>query len=143
MAEEVIAMTDKELLQILTLALSKVLDWMPEEIHSKAILIPDPRKPSELLAVHHTADGIAIMVGEGYKEFVEAILCEDCQAELQPYSVIYTGQNTRTGEDDPEAYVGLFGAHDEDTFDLDIEMLDDDAESKIQNHDLSKKRILN
>jgi hypothetical protein len=114
MVKKKVEISTQDLTTILTTALSKIMDWMPEENRSKAILIPDPRNPEQLLAVHNGPDGIVLLVGDGYQGFIDEILCDDCKASLLPYSVIYTGLNIETGEFDPEAYVGLHGAHDED-----------------------------
>ncbi len=79
-------------------------------------------------------------MGDGFKGFCEELLCEDCIASLVPYSVIFTGFNLETGEFDPEAYLGLYGAHDEDTGESQIEL---DDKPEIPYSDMSKKRTLN
>jgi hypothetical protein len=54
------------------------------------------------------------------------MLCDDCIAQLKPYSIIYTGLNCSTGEPDPETFTGLAGSHDEDEQTLEIDLDDDD-----------------
>lgn len=134
-------MTTQDLTTLLTMTLSKVMDWMPLENISKAILVPDPRDLNKLCAVHNGPDGITLLIGEGYKEFIEEMLCDDCKAQLQPYSVIYTGMNVHTGEIDPNSPIGLYGAHDEDFGESDG--TDDEEDFGNPPTDLSRKRTLN
>lgn len=136
--KKVEGMTMQNITLLLTMTLSKIMDWMPEENRSKAICVPDPRDPTKLCAVHNGPQGITILLDDGFKDFCEELLCEDCIANLLPYSVIYTGFNLETGEFDPEAYIGLYGAHDEDIGEVEID-LDDD----VQPSNMSKKRTLN
>ena len=141
MKKKVEGLTTQDLTLILTLALSKIMAWMPEENRSKAICIPDPRDPTKLCAIHNGPDGITLLMDDGFKDFCKELLCEDCIASLVPYSVIFTGFNLETGEFDDEAYLGLYGAHDEDQNQIEIEFEDDKPE--IQPSDMSKKRTLN
>jgi hypothetical protein len=134
-------MTHEDLTLILSLALSQVMGWMPEENRSKAIVLEDPRDPKNLCAVHTGPDGITLLMGDGFKGFCEELLCEECIAKLEPYSVIFTGFNLETGEFDPEAFVGLYGSHDEDIGTLEVDL--DDEEIEIQPSDMSRKRTLN
>lgn len=135
----------QELTFILTLALSQIMAWMPDENRSKAILVPDPRDQTKLCAVHNGPDGITLLVGEGFQGFCEELLCEQCIAQLKPFSVIYTGFDLETGLFDPETYLGLHGAHDEDVEASQNHLKlvinnDDDSET---NSDVSPKRTLN
>ncbi len=127
----------QELTTLLTVSLSKIMNWMPYENISKAICVPDPRDSTKLCAVHNGPEGITILIDEGYTNFIEDLLCDDCQSQLVPFSVIYTGFNNETGEFDPQAIIGLYGAHDES--DGSIE-LDDEQPNP---DDLSNKRTLN
>lgn len=131
-----IEMTTQELTTLLTNALSKIMDWMPFEDISKAILIPDPRNPDKLIAVHNGPDGITLIMDDGYDEFVEETLCEECQSNLAPYSIIYTGINVETGEEDGP--IGLYGSHSEDDeTELEFEMEEELPQEARQ------KRVLN
>lgn len=134
-------LSTQDLTVLLTMALSKVMDWMPEENRSKAICIPDPRDPTKLCAVHNGPEGLTILMGDGFQGFCEELLCEECVASLVPFSVIFTGFNLETGEFDPEAFIGLYGAHDEDQ--NQIKQDDDIPEIHIYPNDPSKKRTLN
>ncbi len=107
-------LTEEQINSLFCMALSKVLDWMPESDMSKAILLPDPRDFNKLCAIHNGPDGLTLMMDEGYNSFITTMLCEECQAKLEPFSVIFTGVNVHTGEEDPNAFVGLYGGHDED-----------------------------
>ncbi len=138
---EKVEFTSDQIIQLLTSTLSLVLNWMPAENISKAILVPDPRDSSNLIAVHNGPDGLTLLIDEGYDEFIDEILCEDCQEQLEPFSVVYTGINNETGEPDEDAPVGLYGAHDEDE-DIGENPIEDVPEL-IQSENLSKKRTLN
>ena len=98
---------------ILINAVSAILLWMPPFERSKAIIVADPRTPGKLLAVHLSHSGVAILADADYEDFI-SLLCTDCQVKVKEYSVIHTGQDLQTGELDPEAFMGLEGAHDED-----------------------------
>lgn len=136
----------QELIFILSMALSQIMAWMPDEGRSKAILIPDPRDPTQLCAVHNGPDGITLLMGEGFKDFCKELLCDDCIASLHPYSVIYTGFNLETGEFDPDTYIGLHGSHDEDVEAAQSHLrlvVDNDEVPEITSDDVSPKRTLN
>jgi len=133
--EKKLELTTQELTTLLTMALSKIMDWMPAEDISKAILVPDPRDPTQLCAVHNGPDGIILLLGDGYKQFIDELLCDECQSQLVPYSVVYTGMDVHTGEIDEDAPLGLYGAHSDE---IDFE----DEVPPIQEI-LPKKRTLN
>jgi hypothetical protein len=143
------SLSHDDVVTILTTALNQVLEWMPQENRSKALLIPDPRDKTKMCAVHAGHEGICILIDDGYDNLIEEFLCEDCQAKVHPFSVLYTGINTVTGEEDPEAYIGLYDGHDEDinAFEADelslVEDDCDDAKAQYTEDDLSPKRTLN
>lgn len=114
MANKKESMTTQDLTTILSTALAQIMTWMPEENRSKAIVIQDPRDPTQLCAVHNGPEGITLLMGQGFKDFCKELLCDMCISNLRPFSVIYTGFNLETGEFDEEAYIGLHGSHDED-----------------------------
>ena len=142
MSRKIKELSSEELSNIIAGALCKVLEWMPPENRSKAILIPDPRDETKLIAVHFSHDGLILFAGEGYDEFIKEFLCEECQEKLYPYAIIFTGINTETGEIDPDAYIGLYGAHDEQDGSTPLKKEDDvDDQLEQLKNSVNKKTI--
>lgn len=146
-------LSDKDLLLVLTAAVTALMLTRPEFEHSKMILVPDPRDPKHLLALHTGPAGTHILSDEEFAMVRDEMLCEDCQAQLRPYAIIHTGVNLNNGQFNPGAYLGLEGGHAGQKFTHEEEIedllsseaieLDDDEDEEIDPNDLSPKRTLN